>query len=102
MELSTDTLVTPHHAVFDEAWYLQPSRPPGPQLLYDLGLTEESDLEDDMVPPSPDMASYPPCPVTDKPPPKLARHAIHRVLPLRMTEAPRSVAARAAKLKSET
>jgi hypothetical protein len=27
-----------HHAVFDEAWYLQPTRPPAAQLLYDLGL----------------------------------------------------------------
>jgi hypothetical protein len=27
-----------HHATFDEAWYLQPARPPAAQLLYDLGL----------------------------------------------------------------
>jgi hypothetical protein len=29
---------TSHHAQFDEAWYLQHKEPPGPQLLYDLGL----------------------------------------------------------------
>ncbi len=33
-----------HHAIFDEAWYLQPNRPPAAQLLYDLGL--EIDTED--------------------------------------------------------
>ena len=37
-----------HHAQFDEAWYLQPSRPPAAQLLYDLG------LEADDEPPSSD------------------------------------------------
>jgi hypothetical protein len=30
-----------HHAVFDEAWYMQPHRPPAAQLLYDLGLEPE-------------------------------------------------------------
>jgi hypothetical protein len=30
-----------HHAMFDEAWYLQPARPPAAQLLYDLGLKAE-------------------------------------------------------------
>jgi hypothetical protein len=27
-----------HHSQFDEAWYLQPSRPPVAQLLYELGV----------------------------------------------------------------
>ena len=35
------------HAVFDEAWYLQDSRPPAAQLLYDLGL--EHKLSDTFV-----------------------------------------------------
>ena len=30
-----------HHAQFDEAWYLQPTRPPAPQLLYNLGITHD-------------------------------------------------------------
>ena len=30
-----------HHAVFDEAWYMQPHRPPAAELLYDLGLEPE-------------------------------------------------------------
>jgi hypothetical protein len=33
-----------HHAIFDEAWHLQPTRPPAAQLLYDLGLEAESDF----------------------------------------------------------
>jgi hypothetical protein len=32
-----------HHAIFDEAWYLQPKRPPFAQMLYDVGL--EPDVE---------------------------------------------------------
>jgi hypothetical protein len=31
------------HADFDEAWYLQPHRPPAAQLLYNLGLEYEDD-----------------------------------------------------------
>jgi hypothetical protein len=34
-----------HHKFFHKVWYLQPSRPPATQLLYDLGL--EVDPEDD-------------------------------------------------------
>jgi hypothetical protein len=29
-----------HHAVFDEAWYLQPARPPMAQLLFNMGLEQ--------------------------------------------------------------
>ena len=36
-----------HYAIFDEAWYLQPNRPPAAQLLYDLGL--EIDTKEDPV-----------------------------------------------------
>jgi len=32
-----------HLAVFDEAWYLQTKRPPMAQLLYDLGMEDESE-----------------------------------------------------------
>ena len=32
-----------HHAQFDEVWYLQPTRPPAAQLLYDLGLEVDPD-----------------------------------------------------------
>jgi hypothetical protein len=30
-----------HHAQFDEAWYLQNTRPPAAQLLYNNGLTSD-------------------------------------------------------------
>jgi hypothetical protein len=33
-----------HHAIFDKVWYLQPTRPPAAQLLYDLGLKAESNF----------------------------------------------------------
>ena len=38
LDLTTGTVKSSHHAQFDEAWYLQPSRPPAAQLLYDLGI----------------------------------------------------------------
>ena len=51
---------TCHHAVFDEAWYLQQSRPPVAQLLYDLGLILEEDYDLPVaIVPTP-IAAYPP------------------------------------------
>jgi hypothetical protein len=38
LDLMLGVIKTSHHAQFDEAWYLQHKQPPGPQLLYDLGL----------------------------------------------------------------
>ena len=38
-----------HHTKFDEAWYLQPSRPPAEQLLYDLGFLQEDDTISDVA-----------------------------------------------------
>ncbi|EJK69950.1 hypothetical protein THAOC_08742 [Thalassiosira oceanica] len=49
------------HAVFDEAWYLQPSRPPAAELLYNLGLRDESDFVASPLAPAPErLATYPP------------------------------------------
>jgi hypothetical protein len=45
LNLESGLVKRSHHANFGEAWYLQPSRPPAAQLLYDLGL--EVDPEDD-------------------------------------------------------
>ncbi len=42
LDTSSSVVKSCHHAVFDEAWYLQPSRPPAAQLLYDLGLEADS------------------------------------------------------------
>jgi hypothetical protein len=41
--MASGRVKTSHHAQFDEAWYLQPSRPPAPQLLYDLGVRPAED-----------------------------------------------------------
>ena len=42
IDTTTGIVKTSHHAMFDEAWYLQPTRPPAAQLLYDLGLEAEN------------------------------------------------------------
>ncbi len=96
IDLDSGLVKTSHHAQFDEAWYLQDSRPPAAQLLYDLGLEAEDD-----APPvtQPDAAPYPPL-VTKgasiaswKVPPRCR----HLPLPLRCTPLPRPIAARAAR-----
>jgi hypothetical protein len=38
IDLDSGIVKHSHHATFDEAWYLQPARPPAAVLLYDLGL----------------------------------------------------------------
>ena len=44
LDLLSGIVKSCHHAIFDEAWYLQPTRPPAAQLLYDLGLEAENDF----------------------------------------------------------
>ena len=44
LDLDTGLVKRSHHAQFDEAWYLQPQRPPAAQLIYDLGLEAEDDV----------------------------------------------------------
>jgi hypothetical protein len=55
LDLNSGLVKSSHHATFDEAWYLQPSRPPAAQLLYDLGIEAEdvpvSETRPDIVPP---------------------------------------------------
>jgi hypothetical protein len=43
LDLDSGIVKQSHHATFDEAWYLQPARPPAAQLLYDLGLEANDD-----------------------------------------------------------
>jgi hypothetical protein len=102
LDLDSGIVKTCHHAVFDEAWYLQATRPPAAQLLYDLGLESESEFVSiDGVPPT---APWPP-PLSSRQtcsksswccPPK----SLRTPLPLRITAAPHSVGARAARVKS--
>ncbi len=41
LDMDSGLVKSSHHAVFDEAWYMQPHRPPAAQLLYGLGLEPE-------------------------------------------------------------
>jgi hypothetical protein len=43
LDLDSGVVKSSHHAEFGEAWYLQPTRPPAAQLLYDLGVLPETD-----------------------------------------------------------
>jgi len=59
IDLDSGIVKTSHHAVFDEAWYLQQERPPAAQMLYDLGLECEDDAGWE-IEPEPELAPYPP------------------------------------------
>ena len=64
IDLDSGLVKTSHHAQFNEAWYLQDSRPPAAQLLYDLGL----EANDDASPvDQPGTALYPPLVSKDAP-----------------------------------
>ena len=43
IDLDSGVVKTCHHAVFDEAWYTQPRRPPTAQHLYSIGLLNSED-----------------------------------------------------------
>ena len=43
LDLDSGVVKRSHHAQFDEAWYLQDSRPPAAQLLFDLGVTDDAE-----------------------------------------------------------
>jgi hypothetical protein len=59
LDLDTGTVKRSHHALFDEAWYLQSHRPPAAQLLYDLGL-EPDDNDSSKIPDNVPKAPWPP------------------------------------------
>jgi hypothetical protein len=92
--------------VFDEAWYLQPTRPPTAQLLYDLGVEAEEESVSihgplQLTPQgtiTPITIPWPPLPpqshpkkVWDPPP-----SGLYAPLPLRLTDAPTPLTDRAA------
>ena len=52
LDLDSGRVKRSHDAQLDKAWYLQPTRPPAAQLLYDLGLEVDSEEDADDVPPS--------------------------------------------------
>ena len=83
-----------HHAIFDEAWYLQPRRPPFAQMLYDVGLESDEEIiiptsKPTPLPPFPPMAPSKPSPL-----PKLTTII---PLPLRASTPPSVYTAAAAK-----
>jgi hypothetical protein len=99
MDLVSGQIKSCHHAYFHEAWYLQPTRPPAAQLLYDCGLLAEEAAED-ILPSPPTLiphASYPPLPAYEKEFCTIPiGPAIQLPLPLSLGHTPSSIAARAA------
>jgi hypothetical protein len=111
LDLDSGIVKSCHHAVFDEAWYLQQSRPPAAQLLYDLGLEVETESMT-MTGPlhltpigtvAPVLVKWPPMPPIGNDPTQLFPPAISILfpLPLRITNTPHAIAARAARVKSK-
>jgi hypothetical protein len=111
LDLDSGIVKSCHHAIFDEAWYLQPTWPPAAQLLYDLGL--ESEIEPisidgplDSLPPNPVGPTLvpwpPPLPHSLQSPSKwkCPQLSLHAPLPLRITAAPTTFGARTARVKS--
>jgi hypothetical protein len=100
IDVDTGLVKACHHAVFDEAWYLQPARPPAAQLLSDMGM--EVDGEEQIVAPSLEPRQEAPYPtICLKPLPQVPKSAKNAPIPLRLSAAPTQVefTARAAKLQ---
>jgi hypothetical protein len=113
LDLDSGIVKHSHHATFDEAWYLQPARPPAAQLLYDLGL-EADELDISLSDNLPNTALMSPCP---SPPPSVPWPPLYDQhttlskwdvpprprmlpLPLRETAIPRPIAAAAARVRA--
>ena len=101
IDVNTGIVKTSHHAVFDKAWYLQVSRPPASQLLYDLALMSEDDLDPFKVPDAINQATYPPCSTAYPELIHMVTPEIQFPLPFRITAEPPSVATRLATLTKE-
>ena len=85
IDVNSGVVKTSHHARFDESWYLQPSRPPAAQLLYDLGVVHE-EVEPITPPPKLTVALYPPIPLLTSKLPALPQATTVIPLPLRLTD----------------
>jgi hypothetical protein len=109
LNLNSGIVKTCHHAIFDEAWYLQPTHPPAAQLLYNLGLEAETEFilcHGPLHPTAPGTFTpiSVPCPPmlgtihndkSWKPPPL----SLYTPLHLRVTETLHTVGARAARVR---
>jgi hypothetical protein len=101
IDINTGVTKVSHHAVFDEAWYLQPSRPPMAQLLYDMGMEADIDETPSTMPPTPNLAKYPPMPAIEMKLPVTTK-ATNKPIPLRLSEAPPKLEYNARAAKTET
>ena len=86
IDIDSGLIKTSHHAVFDEAWYLQPSRPPMAQLLYDLGMEVED--KEDYPPPNQPRQAAPFPPLSTKTPTECPAKAKMLPIPIRLSAAP--------------
>jgi hypothetical protein len=112
LDLTSGIKKSCHHAIFDEAWYpLKATRPPAAQLFYDLGLETDTDFVSIHGPLIPTAVGtlerisvpWPPTCLTTHlskpniPWPNLPPLALYAPLPLRVTDCPSIVAAKAAR-----
>ena len=94
IDTTTGIVETSHHATFDEAWYLQPTRPPAAQLLYDLGLeaedTQNTPANNTLSPATIMAAPWPPMAPSTAPDAKcyITQQPRSLPLPLRITASP--------------
>jgi hypothetical protein len=94
IDVNTRIEKSSHHAIFDEAWYLQKRRPPFAQMLYDAGL--EPDVE--LVIPTSAPPKLPPFPPLALPKPSaLPKRTTVVPLPLRLSSPASIYAAATAK-----
>jgi hypothetical protein len=107
LDTNSGIVKTCHHAVFDEAWYLQPTRPPAAQLLYDLGIEAEDESVNihgplQLTPQgtiTPITIPWPPLPPSSKKIWDSPSSSLYAPLPLRLTDAPAPITARAARTR---
>jgi hypothetical protein len=100
LDLDSGVVKSSHHAVFDEAWYMQPHRPPAAQLLFDLGLEPEERMITETGPENRfNDAVYPPYVplMVAKQQWAVPPRSLQLPLPLRCTALPNCVAAAAAR-----
>jgi hypothetical protein len=99
LDMESGLVKSSHHAVFNEAWYMQPHRPPAAQLLYDLGLEPEDCMVSEIGPADAfTNALYPPSlpMMDDKLKWEVPVQSLQLPLPLQCTALPNPVAAVAA------
>ncbi len=98
LDLESGIVKETHHATFDEAWCMQPSRPPATKLFYDLGI-EANDSQVLETGPAHTMAiaRYPPLPpvLVDKQKWGIPTRCLNKPLPLRGAVQPQQWAAAA-------